>query len=94
MMNEFDFPFFNEYLETLYTIEERDAAVSLANLLEESKLLGIKWPEYKLNYESDFEKLTGFKLTESEWCIFMAALANTKLMERRFSPYSFTVLNE
>lgn len=93
-MNEFNFPFFEEYLQTLYTIEERDAAISLANILEENKLLGIKWPDYKLNYEDELEKLSGVNISESEWCIFMAALANSKLKERRFSPYTFTVIGE
>lgn len=93
-MDTYDFPFFEEYLDSIDTIEDRDAVTSVAGFLEEHKLLGMKWPEYKLNYEDDFEKLAGIVFDEGEWCIFMAALANTKLKERRFSPYSFTVLNE
>jgi len=91
-MNEFDFPFFSEYLKTLDTVEQRDAYISLTGFLEEHKLIGMKWIEYRLNYEDDLFKMIGIQLTEGDWCVFMAALANTKLKERRFSPYSFTVI--
>jgi len=91
-MDEFEFPFFSEYLKSLDTVEQHDAFLSVAAFLEEHKLLGIKWIEYRLNYETDIFRMTGVAFTEAEWCIFMAALANTKLKERRFSPYSFTVI--
>jgi len=91
-MNEFDFPFFSEYIQTLDTVEQYEAFMRVATFLEENKLLGINWIEYKLNHEKDIHQLTGVAFTEAEWCVFMAAISNSKLKERMFSPYSFTVV--
>jgi len=82
-------PFFSEYLETEKSLEQFEAKTNLASFLEESSLLGINWSEYVLNYADTIEQMFGLKFSEEEWTIFMAAVANTKLKERKFSVYDF-----